>query len=100
MGFRRRIAQGGVAMKSLLVGVFIAGLSIHAAPAEKGPPNIYANKSYGTHFQTSDRCQACHNGLTTPTGEDISIGVSWRSSIMANSGRDPYWMASVRRETI
>ena len=33
-------------------------------------------------------------------GHDISIGVAWRSSIMANSARDPYWQASVRRETI
>ena len=62
--------------------------------------NIYNNKAYGTHFQTSDRCQACHNGLTTPSGEDISIGVNWRTSMMGNSGRDPYWMGSVRRETI
>jgi len=57
-------------------------------------------KNFGSHFQTSDRCVACHNGLTTPTGEDISIGVNWRTSMMANSGRDPYWIAGVRRETI
>ena len=55
---------------------------------------------YGTHFETSDRCVACHNGLSTAAGEDISIGVHWRTSMMANSARDPYWMASVRRETI
>src|SRR5258708_27133801 len=51
-------------------------------------------------FQTSDRCLACHNGLTTPSGEDISIGLAWRASMMANSARDPYWQASVRRETL
>jgi len=51
-------------------------------------------------FETSDSCLACHNGLTTPDGEDVSIGVSWRASMMANSSRDPYWQASVRRETI
>src|SRR5579864_1098099 len=51
-------------------------------------------------FQTSDRCLACHNGLTTPTGKDVSIGFDWRSSIMANSARDPYWQASVRREDL
>lgn len=51
-------------------------------------------------FHTSDRCQACHNGLSTPSGSDISIGFDWRSSIMANSARDPYWQASVRREDI
>ena len=43
---------------------------------------------------------ACHNGLTTPAGEDVSIGVSWRASMMANSSRDPYWQAAVRREMI
>ena len=26
-------------------------------------------------FETSDNCLACHNGLTTPAGEDVSIGV-------------------------
>lgn len=51
-------------------------------------------------FHTSDRCMACHNGLTTPSGQDVSIGFDWRASVMANSARDPYWQASVRRETI
>jgi hypothetical protein len=51
-------------------------------------------------FRTSDRCLACHNGLTTPTGRDVSIGLDWRSTLMANSSRDPYWQASVRREVI
>ena len=51
-------------------------------------------------FHTSDRCLACHNRLTTPSGKDVSIGFDWRSSIMANSARDPYWQASVRREDI
>jgi len=58
------------------------------------------SKSFGTHFQTSDRCVACHNGISTPTGEDISIGVNWRTSMMANAGGDPYWISGVRRETI
>jgi hypothetical protein len=51
-------------------------------------------------FETSDNCLACHNGMLTPDGEDVSIGVAWRASIMANSSRDPYWQASVRREII
>src|SRR6202049_477755 len=51
-------------------------------------------------FQTSDRCLACHNGILTPSGEDVSIGFAWRSSMMGNSSRDPYWQGSVRRESI
>jgi len=54
----------------------------------------------GVRFETSDRCIACHNDLKTPSGKDVSIGFNWRASIMANSSRDPYWQASVRRETI
>ncbi|MGZ5468461.1 MAG: hypothetical protein ACXW2H_04895 [Candidatus Aminicenantales bacterium] len=51
-------------------------------------------------FIASDRCQACHNGLVTPRGEDVSIGADWRASMMANAARDPYWQASIRRETL
>ncbi len=51
-------------------------------------------------FETSHGCMACHNGLTTSSGENVSIGSSWRASMMANSARDPYWQASVRREVL
>jgi hypothetical protein len=54
----------------------------------------------GELFAHSDNCVACHNNLVTATGEDASIGTTWRSTMMANSGRDPYWQASVRRETL
>jgi hypothetical protein len=56
------------------------------------------HKELEPSFHTSDRCLACHNQLTTPTGKDVSIGFDWRASIMANSSRDPYWQAGVRRE--
>jgi hypothetical protein len=51
-------------------------------------------------FTASENCVACHNNLATSSGEDVSIGSTWRSTMMANSARDPYWQASVRRETI
>lgn len=51
-------------------------------------------------FVLSDACMACHNGLITARGEDISIGTDWQSSMMAHSARDPYWQAAVRREVI
>src|SRR5260370_41890372 len=51
-------------------------------------------------FHTSDRCVACHNGMKTKSGEDISIGFDWRASMMANSARDPYWQASGRPESL
>jgi hypothetical protein len=60
-------------------------------------PAGHQNLSLFTH---SEDCVACHNNLMTEGGEDVSIGVSWRSTMMGNSARDPYWQAGVRRETI
>lgn len=51
-------------------------------------------------FHTSDRCVACHNGLISAKGDDVSIGLNWQASVMGNSSRDPYWQASIRRESI
>ncbi len=56
----------------------------------------HQNLSLFTH---SENCMACHNTLVAPSGEDVSIGATWRSTMMANSARDPYWQAGVRRET-
>ena len=83
-----------IRLRAMLV-MLVAGACVSAAKA--GRENREAAEP---RFQTSDRCIACHNGLTTPAGEDVSIGFDWRASIMANSSRDPYWQASVRRETI
>jgi len=51
-------------------------------------------------FVPAAQCIACHAQLTAPTGEDISIGFDWRATMMANSARDPYWHAAVRREVL
>jgi hypothetical protein len=73
---------------AVIVGVLWCG--VLAGSAQRPPVT----------FRTADACLACHNGLTTPTGEDVSIGADWRGSMMANSSRDPYWLAAVRREVI
>ena len=93
-------------MQRFLAGLAVlAGALLFAVPpilkvnaAEQGKTQYDAHK--GLEFRTSDRCVACHNGLTTDSGEDISIGFQWRASIMANSSRDPYWQGSVRRESM
>jgi hypothetical protein len=62
------------------------------AAAQNGPAQRF--------FRTSEVCFACHNALSAPSGADISIASNWRASMMANSARDPYWQAAVRREII
>ena len=78
-----------LACAALALALVIVGTTMRAADSK---PTV--------EFHTSDRCVACHNGMRTASGEDMSIGFDWRASMMANSSRDPYWQASVRRETI
>ena len=60
--------------------------------------SAHAGQPAAQIFHTSDRCMACHNDLAEASGKDISIGTNWSGSMMANSARDPYWHAGVRRE--
>ena len=76
----------------LLAVTSVAILAVAAMSAQPGP--------HTEVFATSDQCMACHNSLRAPSGEDVSIGASWRASMMANSARDPYWQAGVRREVL
>lgn len=88
----------------LLIAVSLAWAATMALARPQEPAFPGANRASLAHsgalFTHSDNCVACHNNLVTPQGEDVSIGVTWRSTMMANSARDPYWHASVRRETI
>lgn len=97
-------AAATLATAALVVGLVTAP---HAQTTHARAPltatheaDVTRHKDYGSHFETSDRCFPCHNGIATKSGEDISLGTSWRTSMMGNAGRDPYWMAGVRRETI
>ena len=89
-----------IASAAWLLAVFLAQQPRTAAQQVATAPRTIPAGHTDALFLTSHDCLACHNGLTTPTGEDVSIGVSWRASMMANSSRDPYWHAAVRRETI
>ena len=91
-----------VASAALWVGAFTL-----AVPGAERSPDAPITQSLhpaatpdSSLFAVSNECQACHNRLTSPVGDDISIGLSWRGTMMANSGRDPYFHASVRREVL
>jgi hypothetical protein len=89
----RRVIFG--VMLAVLMAALIGSVSEAQQPTTATPQGPSAPL-----FQTSDTCLACHNGLTSPSGEDISIGFDWRATMMANASRDPYWHAGVRRETL
>jgi hypothetical protein len=69
------------------------------AGSTAGAQTVHPNSGGGSAlFLTADQCIACHSDLTDDAGRDVSIGYAWRASMMANSARDPYWRAGVRRE--
>ncbi len=89
-----------IQMSLALLIVCATIVSVAAPSGTLGVPLAHAAGRAPWLFQTSDNCVACHNQLSTASGEDVSIGTSWRATMMANSGRDPYWLASVRREVL
>jgi len=54
----------------------------------------------GDLFTTADTCIACHTNMVDESGTDVSTGAYWRSTMMANSARDPYWQATLRSEVL
>ena len=88
-----------------------SGLDIHWRSASEGalPDTVNAL------FAGSGKCAGCHgedpNDLASipgqtfpmepmPDGPDVNVVDDWRSSIMANSTKDPFWRAKVRHEVI
>jgi hypothetical protein len=55
-------------------------------------------------FPTSKSCNGCHGhdpnmvAFITSSGEDVNIYDDWRSTMMANSAKDPFWRAKVSHE--
>lgn len=56
------------------------------------------------YFKGSGNCNGCHghdpNSFSMITGEGVDVNVTddWRSTMMANSARDPFWRAKVNHE--
>jgi hypothetical protein len=57
-------------------------------------------------FAGSGKCSSCHgsdpDGLASVTGEgeDVNVVDAWRSTMMANSAKDPFWRAKIRQEAL
>ena len=59
------------------------------------PLTLFTEKN----FIGSGRCTLCHSRLVDREGRDMSISDHWRSTMMANASRDPFWQAKVVSET-
>jgi hypothetical protein len=93
-------------MSSRLFGAFVCllllGCSTTPTPTPTAAPSAgdpHALIQYqGALFVASGNCAFCHTGLIDQQGTDISIDSHWRSTMMANAARDPYYRATVRNE--
>lgn len=59
--------------------------------------NKLATESRGV-FYASGNCAYCHNGNSKALkikGKDVSPPVQWRSAMMGNAAKDPFWRAKV-----
>lgn len=83
----------------LLTGCNTATPEISPSPTEATPTDALL-RTRGKLFSTSGECAYCHTGMTDAAGQDVSIDSAWRSTMMANSTRDPYYRASVRSEVL
>ncbi len=63
-------------------------------PRAGGGMAIFTTES----FVGSSRCAVCHEKLTDSQGNDMSISGHWRSTMMANASKDPFWLAKVSSE--
>ncbi|MFH1744268.1 MAG: hypothetical protein ABIH23_35145 [bacterium] len=49
-------------------------------------------------FAGSGVCARCHTSLQDSAGNNVSIDADWRSTMMANSAKDPFFLAKVSSE--
>src|SRR5687767_14407958 len=82
------------------VAFWLMAALLAGSAARSDPHTPQVSRKAAALFKTSEECVACHNGLRTSDNEDVSIGTMWRSTIMANSARDPYFHAALRREVM
>ncbi len=91
--------MAGRALAGLLAIGWACAVGVVAREAPAGPQSR-ADVHASDLFRTAETCMVCHDNLVTPSGQDVSIGADWRATMMANSARDPYWQAAVRREIL
>ena len=74
-----------------------------AQPAESARPLSPAHggtlaSASNDWFATAGICVVCHQNNVDEAGNDVSNGEYWRSTMMANAAKDPYYLAGVSIE--
>ncbi len=67
-------------------------------PARNPAQNTAMSTFFSDDFIGAGVCLMCHANLVDQSGTDVSITTDWRSTMMANASRDPFWQAKVSSE--
>jgi hypothetical protein len=100
----------------MLAVVFLFAAWTDATRSIKGPHSSWELDAFrsgdelpwvvGTFFATSGRCSGCHghdvNGVASvdAEGNDVNLVDDWRSTMMANSAKDPFFLAKLDHEVM
>lgn len=56
------------------------------------------SRFFTAHFVGAGECAVCHSGLRDSSGQDVSNDAHWRSTMMANAAKDPFFLAAMSAE--
>ncbi len=79
---------------SPLLMAVLSPTTLFAASSESLPLADFMSSD----FAGSGQCALCHSRLADESGNDVSIDSHWRSTMMANSAKDPLWRAKMSSE--
>ncbi|MBI5850391.1 MAG: hypothetical protein HZB39_05040 [Planctomycetes bacterium] len=94
----------GIAVVAVLAALPIGGALLEAGDDAASLPPYRASAVDDHPFLLSMDCEPCHSNDPNATamrdsaGREIGMFEMWRGTMMANSGRDPYWRAGVSAE--
>ncbi len=84
---------------SLVISVsLIANQKLNQQPNEDHASRAELPINYNDLFAGSGTCLLCHNDQVNSQGVSISVISDWRSTMMANAAKDPFWRAKVSHE--
>lgn len=107
-----QVLAGMVALVFLLAGWSAATTPVHGPHSRLDLWGMRSAGEYiqglplqeGTYFVTAAKCAGCHghdmNGMSMvdSEGNDINVVDDWRSTMMANAARDPFFQAKMEHE--
>ena len=89
------------AIALVVLAIPLSGLVSGSVPS---PAERAHSQLAGNPFRLATDCQPCHSNAPAATamrdsaGRDIAPYELWQGTMMANSGRDPYWRAELSAE--